>query len=172
MARPDISARNSRTATGQADLPMIRVVLFTLLLVPVAALWWALTTQPSGPSTMAQQLAQFNPRSLFQDQASSGFLPPPVAAIPAEAGAGPPVPAASEESPATATERVKIANTGGAGAILRAEPPRGRQVGALRDGQVLDVLERRQVDGDEWLRVKTPEGAEGWVYGRLVGPAG
>ena len=62
-----------------------------------------------------------------------------------------------------------MANTGGVGAILRADPPKGRQVAALRDGTLLQVLEHRQLDdGSEWLRVKTPDGVEGWVFSRLV----
>jgi SH3-like domain-containing protein len=64
---------------------------------------------------------------------------------------------------------VKVTNTGGAGAILRADPPKGRQVTALRDGTLLQVLEHRQLDdATEWLRVKTPDGVEGWVFSRLV----
>jgi hypothetical protein len=41
----------------------------------------------------------------------------------------------------------------------------------LRDGQVLSVLEHRTVGDAEWLRVRTREGVEGWIFGRLVGPA-
>ncbi len=58
------------------------------------------------------------------------------------------------------------------GAILRADPPSGKQVGALRDGTLLNVLEHRTLpDGSEWLHVKTQDGAEGWVYSRLVANA-
>jgi SH3-like domain-containing protein len=58
------------------------------------------------------------------------------------------------------------------GAILRADPPRGRQVAALRDGVVLQVLDHQQLpDGSEWLHVRTSEGTEGWVFSRLVAPA-
>ena len=57
------------------------------------------------------------------------------------------------------------------GAILRADPPRGRQIAALRDGQPLDVLEHQTVGDSEWLRVKTADGTEGWIFSRLVGPA-
>lgn len=61
-------------------------------------------------------------------------------------------------------ERVTIGNTGGRGAVLRAEPVGGQPVAALRDGQVLDVLERRPVAGSsEWIRVRTSDGREGWV---------
>jgi hypothetical protein len=67
---------------------------------------------------------------------------------------------------------VVVTNTGGIGAVLRAEPVTGRQVAALREQLVLVVLERRTVQGGgEWLRVQTPEGVEGWVTARVARPA-
>ena len=124
-----------------------------------------------GPSQEAQQIANFNPRAIFTDS-TPHFLPTPVAALPAESNAGPPAPSTEEQAAADASvERVKIANTGGVGAILRAEPPRGRQVAALRDGTVLQVIEHQQLpDGSEWLHVRTADGAEGWVFSRLAAP--
>jgi hypothetical protein len=101
-------------------------------------------------------------------------LPTPVAAIPPDANAGPPPPSADDTAAApsdTTGEQVKIANTGGLGAILRSDPPKGRQVAALRDGTVLDVIEHQDVDGSEWLHVRTPDGTEGWVFSKLVAPA-
>src|SRR5204863_3041244 len=120
----------------------------------------------------AVDLANFNPRAVFSDS-TPHFLPPPVAAIPAEANAGPPAPAADEETAAAAApvEHVKVANAGGVGAILRADPPKGRQVAALRDGMLLQVIEHQQLpDGSEWLHVQAPDGTEGWVFSRLVVP--
>ena len=168
---PRISARDPHRALGSSELPFARLGLFALLAIPIGALFFLLSTS-SEPSPLAHQVANFDPRSLVKDESNRGFLPPPVAAIPADKDAGPPVPAAGEAAQQGSQDLVKIANTGGVGAVLRAEPPRGSQVAALRDGQVLEVVERRTVDGDEWLRIKTKEGAEGWVYGRLVGPAG
>jgi hypothetical protein len=50
------------------------------------------------------------------------------------------------------------------GAVLRAEPVSGRAVGALREQQVFDVLERRTVPGGgDWIRIRTADGTEGWV---------
>src|ERR671933_275368 len=142
------TTRSPRYALGPgADLPIARIVAVLLILLPVGALFVASNLARSGPSPEAQEIASFNPRTIFADN-TPHFLPTPVAALPAEA------------------------NAGGVGAILRADPPRGRQVAALRDGVVLQVLDHQQLpDGSEWLHVRTSEGAEGWVFSRLVAPA-
>jgi hypothetical protein len=166
------TTRSPRYALGPgADLPIARIVAVLLILLPVGAVFVASNLAKSGPSQEAQEIASFNPRTIFADN-TPHFLPTPVAALPAEANAGPPAPSADEQAAAQAdTERVKVANTGGAGAILRADPPRGRQVAALRDGMVLQVLEHQQLpDGSEWLHVRTNDGTEGWVFSRLVAP--
>jgi hypothetical protein len=88
-------------------------------------------------------------------------LSPPVA-TPAPAGTPRPTPTG---------ERIVIGNTGGRGAVLRTEPVTGRAVAALREQQVLDVLERRNVPGGgDWVHVRTSEGAEGWVTGLVALP--
>jgi Bacterial SH3 domain len=165
------TTRSPRYALGPgADLPIARIVALLLILLPIGA-WFVITNiVKTPPSQEAVDLANFNPRAIFTDS-TPHFLPPPVAAIPAEVNTGPPAPAADEQTAVAdaPVERVKVANTGGVGAILRADPPKGRQVGALRDGTLLQVLEHRQLDdGSEWLRVQTPEGVEGWVFSRLV----
>ena len=165
------TTRSPNYALGSgADRPVARVVSLLLLLLPIGA-WFVISNiSHEGPSPAAAEIANFNPRSVFTDT-SPHFLPPPVAALPAEDNAGPPAPAAQEQTAVDApvVERVKVANTGGAGAILRADPPKGRQVAGLRDGTVLQVLEHRQVDdGADWLRVQTPTGVEGWIFSRLV----
>lgn len=73
--------------------------------------------------------------------------------------------------PTPTGERVIVTNTGGIGAVLRAEPVSGRQVAALREQLELTVLERRTVGGAEWLRVRTDQGQEGWVLGLVARPA-
>ena len=171
------TTRSARYALGPgADLPVARVVAVLLVLLPIAA-WLFISNQmraPATPTPAAQSISNFNPRSLFADQ-TPHFLPTPVAALPAESNAGPPAPAASEQTAAASSapiERVKVANTGGAGAILRADPPKGRQVLALRDGTLLQVVERQQLeDGTEWLHVKTADNVEGWIFSRLVAAA-
>ena len=167
------TTRSGRYVLGPgADLPIARIVAFLLILLPIAAIWFAVNAAKQGPSPAAEEIASFNPKSLLQDN-TPHFLPTPVAALPAETNAGPPAPAADEQSaPDTATERVKIANTGGVGAILRASPPKGQQVASLRDGTVLTVIEHQTLpDGSEWLHVKTDQGGEGWVFSRLVASA-
>ena len=166
-----VTTRSPRYSLGPgADLAIARLVVLCLLLVPVLAVVTLSNVVKAGPSDEAKQIAAINPRQLFADN-TPHFLPTPVAAIPPERDAGPPAPAADEPSGPERGELVKVANTGGVGAILRAEPSRGRQIAGLRDGQVLSVLEHRTVGDAEWLRVRTREGVEGWIFGRLVGPA-
>jgi hypothetical protein len=164
------TTRSSRYALGSgADLPIARIVIVLLLLLPIGVWLIASNLAKAGPSDGAVQLANFNPRQVLTDN-TPHFLPKPVAAMPPETGAGPaPQPAA--EPPEGEGESVKVANTGRVGAILRAEPRTGRQVANLRDGTVLTVVERQDLGDGEWLRVRTPEGVEGWIFGRLVGPS-
>jgi hypothetical protein len=165
-----VTTRSARYALGPgADLPIARLVALVLILLAVAAIWLAINAALSAPSPAVSEIANIDPSSVLGDT-TPDFLPTPVAALPPAANAGPPAPAADEDTAAdTATERVKVANTGGVGAILRADPPSGKQVGALRDGTVLDVLEHRTLpDGSEWLHVKTQDGTAGWIYSRLV----
>jgi hypothetical protein len=155
-----------------ADLPIARIVAILLVLLPIGAFWVASNLAKAGPSPAAEEIASFNPKSVLADQ-TPHFLPTPVAALPPAANAGPPAPSTDEQAQADVSgEQVKVANTGGVGAILRAEPPKGQQVAALRDGTVLQVIEHQTLpDGSEWLHVKTPDGVEGWVFSRLVAPA-
>ncbi len=160
------TTRSARYALGPgADLPLARIVALLLVLLPIGAWFVVSNVARAGPSPEAQEIAAFNPRTIFADN-TPHFLPTPVAAIPPEGNAGP---AASEPSAGDANvERVRVANTGGAGAILRADPPKGRQVAGLRDGALLQVIEHQEVDGSEWLHVKTADGVDGWVFSRLV----
>ena len=164
------TTRSARYALGPgADMPVARIVALLLILLPIGVYFVVSNIAKSGPSQEARDIANFNPRAVFSDN-TPHFLPTPVAALPPEINSGPPAPAASEPAAAAPTERVKVANTGGAGAILRAEPPKGRQVAALRDGTVLQVLEHQDVGGSEWLRIQTPDGVQGWVFSKLVAP--
>lgn len=168
------TTRSARYALGPgADLPVARVVALLLILLPVGAIWFAFNAAKAGPSPAAEEIASFNPSSLLSDN-TPHFLPTPVAAMPADANAAPPPAAPDQQSAAEpdTSEHVKIANTGGVGAILRASPPRGQQVASLRDGTALTVVEHQTLpDGSEWLHVKTDQGVEGWVFSKLVAAA-
>jgi hypothetical protein len=153
-----------------ADLPVARIVAVLLIVLVIAAVWVVSNVAKAGPSPAAVEIANFDPRSVLSDN-TPHFLPTPVAALPPAADSGPPAPSADEQAAASETpvEHVKVANTGGAGAILRADPPKGKQVAALRDGAVLTVIERQTLpDGSEWVHVQTPDGTEGWVFSRLL----
>ena len=103
------------------------------------------------------------------------LLPPPVAAIPAEAGSGPPAPAAAEQTAADAApvERVKVANTGGIGVRLRAEPKQdGVRVTTLEDGKVVKTVGPDQQDANvTWKHVATVDDQfTGWVNSTYLTP--
>jgi hypothetical protein len=169
------TTRSARYVLGPgADLPVARIVALLLIIVPLAAVWFVLNAAKAGPSQAAEQIATFDPKTLLADN-TTHFLPTPVAVLPPDTNAGPPAPAADDQTAATnaaPAEQVKVANTGGLGAILRASPPKGPQVGTLRDGTTLDVIEHQTLpDGSEWLRVKTADGTEGWIFSRLVAAA-
>ncbi len=92
--------------------------------------------------------------------------PPPTLSPPITTATAVPTP-----RPTPTGERVVIGNTGGIGAVLRADPVTGRPVGALREQQVLDVLERRNIPGSgDWVHVRTAEGLEGWVTAVVARP--
>jgi len=92
---------------------------------------------------------------------------PPTLSPPAATATGAPTP-----RPTATGERVIIGNTGGLGAVLRTDPVTGSAVAALRDEQVVDVLERRNVPGSgDWVHVRTSDGKEGWVTGIVAQPA-
>ena len=93
--------------------------------------------------------------------------PPPTLSPPVATATAVPTP-----RPQPTGERIVIGNTGGIGAVLRSDPVTGRPVAALREQQVLDVLERRNVPGSgDWVRVRTADGVEGWVTAIVARPA-
>src|SRR5919199_4684193 len=120
-----VTTRSSRYSLGPgADLPIARLVVLLMLAVAIGAFVFIRREVRETPSPETQQLGGLNPRSLLQDN-TPHFLPTPVAALPPQQDAGPPAPAADEPGQSgdkgAGTELVKIANTGGVGAILRAE---------------------------------------------------
>jgi hypothetical protein len=167
------ATRTLRGALGEgAEVALGRIVVLLLFVIAAGASFVATNLATAGPSEQAKALGMTDPRSLLGgDTSSDRFLPTPVAVLPAAADAGPPAATAAEPATDSAQpEHVKVVNTGGLGVLLRADPPNGRFIQRLRDGQELDVLEHRTVDGDDWLHVRTQAGVEGWMFGRLVGP--
>jgi hypothetical protein len=125
----------------------------------------------TGEGTLATQIPAFRlldvtPTAIRSRFASLDETPPPTLAPPVATATA--VPTAR---PTPTGERVIIGNTEGAGAVLRSDPVTGRPVAALRERQVLDVLERRNVPGSgDWVHVRTEDGVEGWVTGLVALP--
>jgi hypothetical protein len=93
--------------------------------------------------------------------------PPPTLSPPVATATAAPTP-----RPTPTGERIVIGNTGGLGAVLRSDPVTGHPVAALREQQVLDVLERRNIPGSgDWVHVRTADGVEGWVTAIVARPA-
>jgi hypothetical protein len=145
-------------------VPIVVITAFPRF-VELASSVPSVARQPTGPTPTVFSLAEAAPtvRSRF---APLDDTVPPTLAPPAVT----PTPEATARPTATG-ERVMIGNTGGQGAVLRADPVSGRPVGALREKQVLDVIERRRVPGSgDWVHVRTAEGVEGWVTGLVALP--
>lgn len=72
-------------------------------------------------------------------------------------------PSATPTSTPTPSYAVIVASTGG-GALVRTEPGGGTVITTLINGTLVEVLPDIQVVGTTpWVRVRTPEGLEGWV---------
>ena len=120
----------------------------------------------SAGTPTAFRLSEATPTNVRARFGSLDESPPPTLAPPATT----PAPAATPRPTATG-ERIVIGNTGGVGAVLRAEPVTGSPVMSLREQQVLEVVERRNVPGSgDWVHVRTPDGREGWVIGLVALP--
>jgi SH3-like domain-containing protein len=67
------------------------------------------------------------------------------------------------------SERLKVANTDGAGVVLRTSPrDADKTKTGLMDGAAVTVVER---SGSDWVHVRADNGQEGWVPARYVVPA-
>jgi hypothetical protein len=156
---------------GIVVLALLGVPLLVITALPrlieLAGTVPALSPGSTGPlPTPAFRLSDPTPTAVRARFAPVVETPPPTLAPPGQA----PGPAATP-LPSPTGERIVIGNTGGVGAVLRSEPVTGRPVAALREGLILDVLERRSVTGSgDWVHVRTAEGVEGWVTGLVALP--
>ena len=97
----------------------------------------------------------------------------PVAAAPAAPPTRIPPPNLNPTSPAGSGERVKVVNTEGQGANMRAEPsPSGTLVRTVQEGTELDAIgAEREGGGRQWRNVRVPDGgATGWIVSELLEP--
>lgn len=103
----------------------------------------------------------------------------PVAVAAVETVAPPPVPTAIPTPipapvmtpvPAPVVEKVRVANTRGAGVNLRAKAgERAQRIKTMPEGSVLEVVgEDTAVDGLVWRNVKDATGASGWMAGQFL----
>jgi hypothetical protein len=123
-------------------------------------------SQPAAAAAPAFRLVDATPTNARARFGALEETPPPTLSPPAMTA----TPVATPRATPTG-ERVMIGNTGGVGAVLRAEPVIGRVVASLREQLVVDVLERRVVPGNgEWVHVRTAEGVDGWVIGLVALP--
>jgi hypothetical protein len=155
---------------------LVRNVAVTLLLaVPLLMVFglsqlvgfWAAGPTTTGTARAFQVVVVPRPTP-----ALSSRVAPAVETSPPTLAPPPPTapPATRVATPQTQGQPATIGNTDGRGAVLRADPVSGRQVAALRDRQVVYVLDRTAAGGAEWARVRTAEGAEGWVIGVVLQP--
>jgi hypothetical protein len=126
------------------------------------------TTSTSPGGLTSPRPAQREPLIPPRKPASTPDTAPPTTQAAAVSTA---TPAARPPTPTVPSERAVVTNTGGIGAVVRAEPVSGPQVGSLREQVIVSVLERRSVNGTEWVRVRSEQGVEGWVIGVVVRPA-
>ena len=88
----------------------------------------------------------------------------------ATARAAPPTAMAPLTAP-PATPRPLVITGSGQGLFLRAQPGQGTIIRAYPDGaSVLPLGETTQLDGRRWLKVRAPDGAEGWMAAEYLRP--
>lgn len=161
------------TSLGRSLLVVMLLAVPVLVVIELPKLLDLAGSVPAPPSSVAFATAAPSFRLLdttpepAQRFAPLDPTPPPTLSPPVVTAT-----AAPTARPTPTGERVIIGNTGGIGAVLRADPVTGRPVAALREQQVLDVVERRNVPGSgDWVHVRTADGVDGWVTAVVARPA-
>jgi hypothetical protein len=73
---------------------------------------------------------------------------------------------------ATPTPRPLVVAGSGQGLFLRVEPGQGAVIRAYPDGATIVPLgESTTLEGRRWLRVRAPDGQEGWMAAEYLRPA-
>ena len=110
------------------------------------------------------------PRSEAQIAARpmSGAKPGAAPTVVADSPTQPPAAAPSQDQPRSDSQNAMVTGTDGTGVVLRTIPhdndwtPRG-----FMDGAQVQILERQ---GQDWARVRGPNGQEGWIPARYLAP--
>ncbi|MFN8522476.1 MAG: SH3 domain-containing protein [Chloroflexota bacterium] len=149
----DSIARSFTSAKSPVHWPSAILGLVLAVVVVVAVAWLAAARRPSAAYATTLQ---------SEPVATPIAVPTPI-----------PQPAVVQP-PAPAPERVKVANTRGMGANLRAAPgERATRVKTANEGTILEIVGPDQrLDGGTWRNVRDSAGATGWIIGTLLTPAG
>jgi Bacterial SH3 domain len=108
------------------------------------------------------------PQSAAQEEEASAEEESPAAAAEPIAAVEPTSPPQATATAVVENVQAHVAHTDGTGVVLRASArdndwtPRG-----FMDGDAVTVLERQ---GTDWARIRGPNGQEGWVPTRYLGP--
>jgi len=92
--------------------------------------------------------------------------------VPSPPAAASPAPSPTEETGPPPLQRLRVGNTGGAGANLRTEPSaQGERIELVPEGTLVDLVDPgRDISGTTWREVRTESGATGWIAAELLSP--
>ena len=148
-------------------LSAVLVLIVVSLLVGAGCSFGSASATPT-PVAQVSPTPLPPPKPITSPDTAVASAPSPSPAASPAAGLAPPGPAP------VAGERVKVANTGGDGANMRAEPATtAALVRAIRDGTELEVIGAdREAGGRNWRNVRDPaSGASGWIAADFLVPA-
>lgn len=144
----------NETTAPPIHWPSALVGLLLAVVVVVGVSWAA---APRADRHLAVAVAQV-------DAAAEAPAAPPVVPTPI------PPPPAPTPPPAPVVERLRVANTNGAGVNLRARAgERGQRLKTMPEGTALEIVGADETaDGVVWRNVRDASGTVGWVVGRFV----